>query len=442
MKDALAAAALFAVLFAAYRANGREIGNYDSQPTKFAARELLLRGTLTLNYVVGRTPLLLERPAFVATRDGAYRSAYSPVPSIAAAAIAWPLARLRVIDVGSPRAPSIIAVVAASALTAGAVVLSFLTARRYLPLRPALICAAALGLGTGYWSTVSQTLWQHETAIFALSAAVYAFTAPALTAKHLIVLGAALGVAGASRAQMAPAALVLLAGTFARSGVRAALAAAITAASAAVMMFINVRWFGSPLGGMALLEALHPSIHAVERSFDPGAGGFTGLLVSPNRGLLIYSPIAAFALLGIRPALMASRVGLPHDGDDGAQPLRFCAIAALAQYALYSCYAVWWGGHTFGPRYMLDVLPLLLPLAAAGFATVRFGRAAQALAGLMLAWSIAVAALGAFVFPHERWNTDPVDVDRHHERLWDWSDMQILRGWRAGPSPQNFSLYD
>ena len=33
-------------MFAVYNANGREIGSYDSQPTKFAARELLLRGTL------------------------------------------------------------------------------------------------------------------------------------------------------------------------------------------------------------------------------------------------------------------------------------------------------------------------------------------------------------------------------------------------------------
>jgi hypothetical protein len=91
---------------------------------------------------------------------------------------------------------------------------------------------------------------------------------------------------------------------------------------------------------------------------------------------------------------------------------------------------------------MLDVLPLLVPLAAAGLANVTLGRAGQALGVLLVAWSIAVAALGAFVFPHERWNTDPVDVDRNHARLWDWSDLQIVRAWRAGGSPQNFSLYE
>jgi hypothetical protein len=65
-----------------------------------------------------------------------------------------------------------------------------------------------------------------------------------------------------------------------------------------------------------------------------------------------------------------------------------------------------------------------------------------ALGAAALAWSIAVAATGAFVYPHDRWNTDPVSVDRHHERLWDWSDPQIVRCWKAGPSPVNFTLFE
>ena len=39
-------------------------------------------------------------------------------------------------------------------------------------------------------------------------------------------------------------------------------------------------------------------------------------------------------------------------------------------------------------------------------------------------------------------NLSPADVDRHHERLWDWRDSQILRAWERGPSPQNFDLFD
>ena len=68
-RDRWIAAAIVAVLLLAYNANGREIGSYDSQPTKFAARELLLKGTLTLNHVVGATPAYAERMAFVLARQ-------------------------------------------------------------------------------------------------------------------------------------------------------------------------------------------------------------------------------------------------------------------------------------------------------------------------------------------------------------------------------------
>ena len=432
MSDRARAALLFAALVALYNANGREMGNYDSQPTKYAARELLLRGTLALNYVVGAAPQLTERPAFVPARDGRYRSAYSPVPAMAAAAISWPLWMTGAVDVRAPLAPNLIAKLAASILTAAAVTLTFFTARRFMPPSRALALAVALGAGTGYWSTISQTLWQHETAVFGLSIAVLAFTAPDLRAWHLLTIGAGLGLAGTSRPQLAPAVAVLLAGVVARAGWRRAVTpVAVAVACGGALIASNVRWFGDPLGAMPILEALHPAVHATERTFDPAAGGFAGLWLSPSRGLLIFSPVVLAAAAGIPLVLRGG----------WRSPVRWCALAALAQYGLYASYAVWWGGHTFGPRYMLDVLPLLAPLAAAGLNARPLSRLAVAGAGVALAWSVAVAGTGAFVFPNERWNLLPDDVDRHHERLWDWSDCQIARAARSGPSPQNFSLF-
>ena len=212
MSDRLAAVVLLAGLFAIYNANGREVGNYDSQPTKYAARELLLRGTLTLNYVVGATPQLRERPAFVAARDGRYRSAYSPVPAIAAAAICWPLWQAGIIDIRAPLGANVIAKLSASLLTSAAVTIAFFTARRYAPTRRALFIGVALGIGTGYWGTTSQTLWQHETAAFGLSLAVFGFTAPGAGVVPLSIFAAGLALAGTSRPQLAPAVAVLLLG--------------------------------------------------------------------------------------------------------------------------------------------------------------------------------------------------------------------------------------
>ena len=61
---------------------------------------------------------------------------------------------------------------------------------------------------------------------------------------------------------------------------------------------------------------------------------------------------------------------------------------------------------------------------------------------LTLIWSIGVAALGAFVYPAEQWNNDPVNVDREHSRLWEWRDSQIVRCARTPWSAQNFAFVD
>jgi hypothetical protein len=89
---------------------------------------------------------------------------------------------------------------------------------------------------------------------------------------------------------------------------------------------------------------------------------------------------------------------------------------------------------------MLDVLPLLAPLAASAMTRMQFPPLALAAWTVALTWSIALAATGAFCYPHDEWNTSPVEVDREHSRLWDWSDPQFVRCWRAGLSPQNFAL--
>ena len=99
-----------------------------------------------------------------------------------------------------------------------------------------------------------------------------------------------------------------------------------------------------------------------------------------------------------------------------------------------------WGGHTYGPRYLIDLLPLLAPLAAAGTGALRASRLARGAAGAAVAWSVALAATGASYYPAEAWNTNPRDVDRSHERLKDWRDPQLVRCWRTGLSPQNMGL--
>ena len=425
------AAAVFAALVAVYNANGREIGNYDSRPTAFAERELLLRRTTSLNHVVGQTPAYAGRWGVVLAKDGHYRSVYSPVPSLLAAGIAWPLWRAGVVDIRAPLGAALIAKTAASVLVALAGALGYLTATLWTSRRNALLVAAGLGLGTGFWSSASQTLWQTETGAFGLSLAILGFCLLRNgRGAQAAVIGVGLALAGTARPQLAPAIAVLLAGTWRRApGRDAALATTIVAMAAAVLCWTNWRWFGHPLGALPLLESVNASLHATRHTFVFGLEPFLGLLISPSRGLLIFSPIVIVALAGLPRAVRA-----------GSQsPLPWLAAAAAAELLLYGSFAVWWAGHTFGPRYMLDLLPALVPIAAAGMVALDARRWRQLAATAALTWSIGVAALGAFVYPNEQWNIDP-DVDTHHERLWDWRDSQILRCARAPASPQNFAF--
>jgi hypothetical protein len=145
----------------------------------------------------------------------------------------------------------------------------------------------------------------------------------------------------------------------------------------------------------------------------------------------VFSPIVLIAAAGLG---VLRREGWRSD-------LAWCLAAAATQFLGYSTYSVWWVGHTFGPRYLLDLLPLLVPLAAAGLQGVLSRPVRRVAASLCLVWSVVVAGTGALVYPSDGWNTDPTDVDRDHARLWEWRDSQIIRALRAEWSPQNFMLF-
>jgi hypothetical protein len=155
-----------------------------------------------------------------------------------------------------------------------------------------------------------------------------------------------------------------------------------------------------------------------------------GLLFSPSRGLLVFSPVVALAAAGL---------GTAWRNDS---KLRWFVAAAAAQFAMYSMYSVWWAGHTYGPRYLLDLLPLLVPVAAAGLDTIFRSRILLFVAAVTLVWSVLATGAGAFIYPAERWNTSPESVDVKHERLWDWKDSQLGRAARSSASSQNFALFN
>ena len=433
-KSALSAVLLAVGVFLAFNANGREIGTYDSQPTKFAARQLALRGTLTLDEIVTQLPPLKERPGFTLARDQHWRTRYPLAPVLPAAALGFVLHHAGAVNLEALYSANIVAKFTASGLVTLAVLFALWSARHYASDRVAVLVALGLGLGTGLWPTVSQTLWQADSVVASLAGAIALLHAPwRQRSIRSASIGALLGFAVASRMQVLPAVAVLLAYCAARKDLSLGWLVTPLLICIAAVISTNVLWLGHPLGGAAAMEQLHPVVHATQGSLNRRPWeGLAGLLFSPNRGLIVFSPVVLVAGAGIAAAWRLRQ----------SAPALACTVAAAVQIVAYSFYSVWWGGHTYGPRYMLDILPLAVPLAAAALRRARFGVAAKIATTGALGWSILVAGTGAFCYPHDAWNVDPVGVDRDHSRLWSITDNQIHRCWARGLSPQNFSLFD
>lgn len=112
--------------------------------------------------------------------------------------------------------------------------------------------------------------------------------------------------------------------------------------------------------------------------------------------------------------------------------LAFCAAWFLVHWVVVSSFPHWWGGHSYGPRLMLEsVLPLGLALIETGRAFVLSGVGlhrpilAALLAGTGLFGLGVHVVQGLYDPATQAWSRHP-DIDRHPSRLFDWSEPQWL----------------
>jgi len=149
------------------------------------------------------------------------------------------------------------------------------------------------------------------------------------------------------------------------------------AAALAVTGWYNWLRFGNPL----------TTGYLPEESFSaPFFQGLYGLVLSPGRGLLWYNPLF-FAALAAWPAFFKRH-----------RPEALLAAAVVVVNVLfYAPWYLWWGGHAWGPRFLVTILPFAaLPLAEA-LETARRHRLAAAGVAALAAASVAVQILGVAV---------------------------------------------
>lgn len=286
----------------------------------------------------------------------------------------------------------------ASGLVALSAVLVFWLALRFVRPRYALLIACAYALGTCVWSISSETLWQQTVNIALLTGVAYSFTRIALDdskpARYLC--GVLLGAAIASRPTAACFAITL--GWYLWWRRRDALAGVALCACIAplAVSIYNQYYFGSPINFAQELVGHQIALEktGIESIWQtPLVVGLAGLLVSPSRGLLVFSPFMAAALWGARRLWR----------DDAHACLRPLLLAAAATMLLQCKWFDWWGGWAYGYRPWLEAMPILALCLIPVIERIFAHRGSALLFSAALAWSVLVQSVGALAYD-KYWN--------------------------------------
>ena len=418
---------LLALSLFVYNLNLREVSSADTITTRLVPLALILEHRLYLDRFFRGDPATEELPYYVQHIDGHYLSPWPILPALLALPIY--LVPVRWLGVESWRGVNLLAKLTASLVSGLSVAVVYLALREVAERRAALAIALVYAFGTSTWSVSSQGLWGHGAVQLAFAAGLYGvFRRRRWSAA--VGLCAGLMVAGRPAATVLAGSLVAC--VFRESVWRGARCLIGVAAVAAAVLWYNVAVFGAAEGGYARINASHRTSHGVEGTWSPDVlHGVAGLLVSPNRGLLVYAPVLVFALAGMGTALRGRQ----------RRDFRLLAAGWGVNLLMLGAYSVWWGGHSFGPRLLTDSLPALVMLLVPVWEAVEGRRWVRvAFVALFLA-SVGVQVVGAFYYPSPSegdWNLTPQNVDFAHARLWAWRDTQILRLLRNGPHTLGF----
>jgi hypothetical protein len=305
----------------------------------------------------------------------------------------------------------------AAILVAGFVTLVFFTARLLLAPARALLVAVVTGTGTQALSTASRAMWSETWALVFIGASVFVLLRAAAAGRS--PNGVVLATLEVWAYLVRPTNSIALAATaiyLALTNRKVLISFAPTCA-AWIGLFVLYSWshFGTVV----------PHYFAYRPQFHHFWSGLAGILISPNRGILITVPaVVALGLLLYRHR----------------QRLRFRPLAALAagivitHLILISGWDDWWGGWCFGARLCTGLVPWFALLATLGLDAAARDEVSRALRpsaqfainatliALCVA-SIAINCVGAFSWEAQKWNAGPTDVG---EKIWDWSRPQFL----------------
>jgi len=326
---------------------------------------------------------------------------------------------------------------AATLITSIAVVIFYLSTNLKFNKSICLILTFVYAFSTQVWITGSQALWQQSAAnLVVCSILLCLLGANRSQGKNrkllLFLTGICCGLIVSIRPTdvlFAIAAVIYVMTTYRRESIFLCLGLP----SVLLSVGWNFYYFGTFfLGGYSTQTNLYSF------TADQFVRSFLGLLVSPSHGFFVFSPVMLFAVPGV---VQVFKLRSKED-----EKLLLClTIAGVALFLNYCFFSVWWGGWTYGCRFMVDTLsvfcfligyPLKTHLKKVSQGKKLFNTAFICFLTLVLI-STSVEIVGAVTLSsgNDSWDTIPAVIDTKSSlgisRLWDFRDSPIERSMRT-----------
>ena len=429
MKHARPYVLLFLGLTVIYHSNLRPIPAGDSLPAALIPFSMVLDHSITLDRFA---PWLKEHATDgqVHRLHGHWYTTYPIAGPVLVSPLYLPAALIPALRHMPPESLVAVARIAekftAVTLTAASAVWLLALLGRIAPHGFALALTWIFALCTPSWSISSQAMWQHTFGGVVIIGCFYFLERWEATKEPLWLwyIGAAASAALLIRPSNIFLIAALMAAVWIQGGHRRDLGRVVVPAMAALALLIpyNLLATGNVTGRYSPEELTVGDLR-----------GWAGILVSPGRGLLVYTPIALVALAAFLPIARKKRI-------EHRALFTAAVLFAAGQIVLLGALPAWWGGYCWGPRYFTEALPGLFVLIALAMPAIR-GWTRYAFAATAL-YCFFIQALGVYYYPKGHWDHLPVSVDQAPERLWDWRDNPIVRTLHGGPTWEPYVIVE
>lgn len=292
--------------------------------------------------------------------------------------------------------------------------LLFRLCRQYLEPLPSLLIAGVSTFGSSLMSTLATGLWNTDLTVVLICLAMVHLAGREEDRPAYSYLAALLVLAFLCRPSSAIFAFALVTSSLRYS--RRILFGLAVALAAGVGAWLALRLYGAP-------EWLPAYYFDRRLALDSSLAAIYGLVLSPSRGLLVFSPFLLPVVVGAIAGFTTLRA---------SRMFRLAAIWIPLLLAALALKSMWWGGHSYGSRVTTELMPAFALITALLWRGSEWRRAGPALRlGAVVYLTLAVPAIainsgqGLFNPAVRLWNEQP-NIDLHRQVLFDWRFPQFL----------------